>query len=143
MIPSVRAGTIKHQGNTAISNYTGSRTYPSPQSILGSFVLGAGDTQCKLCFQGTPYLSLRVRVPQEVFPAERRIALTPQNVTLLRKKGFIEVLVKHDTGTHAQLLKEDYEEAGTMIPHNFGCTFSFPTPSSVMGFGLIGPVPRP
>jgi hypothetical protein len=89
-------------------------------------------TQCKLCFQGTPYSSLRVRVPWEVFPAERRVTLTPQNVAFLCKKGFAEVLVECDTGTHAQLLNEDYKMASATIPHNFGWIFSFPTPSSVV-----------
>jgi len=53
-----------------------------------------------------------VGVPREVFPNERRVALTPQNVALLRKKGFAEVLVERDAGTHAQFLNEDYEKAG-------------------------------
>lgn len=72
-------------------------------------------TQCKLRFQGTPYSSLRVGVPREVFPNERRVALTPQNVALLRKKGFAEVLVERDAGTHAQFLNEDYEKAGATL----------------------------
>ncbi|KAN0116649.1 NAD(P) transhydrogenase beta subunit domain containing protein [Russula decolorans] len=64
---------------------------------------------------GTPYSSLRVGVPREVFPNERRVALTPQNVALLRKKGFAEVLVERDAGTHAQFLNEDYEKAGATL----------------------------
>jgi NAD(P) transhydrogenase len=58
---------------------------------------------------------LRVGVPREVFPNERRVALTPQNVALLRKKGFAEVLVERDAGTHAQFLNEDYENAGATL----------------------------
>ena len=54
-------------------------------------------------------------VPREVFPNERRVALTPQNVALLRKKGFAEVLVEHDAGVHAQFLNEDYEKAGATL----------------------------
>jgi H+-translocating NAD(P) transhydrogenase len=56
-----------------------------------------------------------VGVPREVFPNERRVALTPQNVALLRKKGFAEVLVERDAGTHAQFLNEDYEKAGATL----------------------------
>ncbi|KAF9013895.1 PNTB-domain-containing protein [Cyathus striatus] len=37
---------------------------------------------------GIPYSSLKVGVPREIFPNERRVALVPQNVALLRKKGF-------------------------------------------------------
>jgi len=56
-----------------------------------------------------------VGVPREVFPNERRVALTPQNVALLRKKGFAEVLVERDAGTHAQFPNEDYEKAGATL----------------------------
>jgi NAD(P) transhydrogenase len=58
---------------------------------------------------------LRVGVPREVFPNEHRVALTPQNVALLRKKGFAEVLVERDAGTYAQFLNEDYEKAGATL----------------------------
>lgn len=54
-------------------------------------------------------------VPREVFPNEHRVALTPQNVALLRKKGFAEVLVERDAGTDAQFLNEDYEKAGATL----------------------------
>jgi NAD(P) transhydrogenase len=56
-----------------------------------------------------------VRVPQEAFPNECRVALTPQNVALLSKKDFAEVLVKRDDGAHAQFLNEDYEKAGAKL----------------------------
>jgi NAD(P) transhydrogenase len=56
-----------------------------------------------------------VGVPREVYPNECRVALTPQNVALLRKKGFTEVLIEHDAGTHAQFLNEDYEKAGATL----------------------------
>ncbi|KAI0263343.1 PNTB-domain-containing protein [Gloeopeniophorella convolvens] len=62
-----------------------------------------------------PYSSLRVGVPRELFPNECRVALTPQNVALLRKKGFAEVLVEHNAGAHAQFLNEDYEKAGATL----------------------------
>ncbi|KAF8274378.1 PNTB-domain-containing protein [Lactarius quietus] len=62
-----------------------------------------------------PYSSLRVGVPRELYPNECRVALTPQNVTLLRKKGFAEVLIEHDAGANAQFLNEDYEKAGATL----------------------------
>ena len=58
---------------------------------------------------------MRVGVPREIFPDERRVALTPQNVALLRKKGFAEVLIERDAGKHAQFLNEDYENAGATL----------------------------
>ena len=54
-------------------------------------------------------------VPREIYPNECRVALTPQNVALLRKKGFAEVLIEHDAGTHAQFSNEDYEKAGATL----------------------------
>ncbi|KAJ3725863.1 NAD(P) transhydrogenase [Lentinula raphanica] len=65
--------------------------------------------------QGTPYSSLSVGVPRETFTNERRVALTPQNVKLLRKKGFGKVLVERNAGIHAQFLDESYAEAGATL----------------------------
>lgn len=65
--------------------------------------------------QGTSYSSLSVGVPREVFTNERRVALTPQNVRLLLKKGFGKVLVEKDAGTNAQFLDAQYIEAGATL----------------------------
>ncbi|KAJ3875929.1 NAD(P) transhydrogenase beta subunit-domain-containing protein [Lentinula edodes] len=65
--------------------------------------------------QGIAYSSLSVGVPREIFTNERRVALTPQNVQLLRKKGFGKVLVEHNAGVHAQFLDETYVEAGATL----------------------------
>ncbi|KAI0046159.1 PNTB-domain-containing protein [Auriscalpium vulgare] len=62
-----------------------------------------------------PYSSLTVGVPRELFPNERRVSLTPQNVALLIKKGFGSVLVEHDAGADAQFLNEDYARAGATL----------------------------
>ena len=64
---------------------------------------------------GTPYASLTVGVPREVFPNERRVALTPQNVSLLLKKGFAQVLVERNAGIEAQFLDEQYVAAGAKL----------------------------
>ncbi|KAF4576779.1 hypothetical protein EYR36_000624 [Pleurotus pulmonarius] len=64
---------------------------------------------------GIPYSSLTVGVPREIFPNERRVALTPQNVALLRKKGFSKVLVEQNAGTEAQFLDEHYVTAGATL----------------------------
>ncbi|KAH8434490.1 putative nicotinamide nucleotide transhydrogenase [Aspergillus melleus] len=62
-----------------------------------------------------PYSALTVGVPRETYPNERRVALTPQNVALLRKKGFSRVLVERGAGEEAQLLDQAYEEAGATL----------------------------
>lgn len=64
---------------------------------------------------GTPYTSLTIGVPRELFPNERRVALTPQNVTLLLKKGFAQVLVEQNAGVEAQFLDEQYAAAGAKL----------------------------
>lgn len=67
----------------------------------------------------TPYSALTVGVPQETFPNERRVALTPQNVALLLKKGFSRVLVERGAGEAAQLLDDAYVKAGaTLVDRN-------------------------
>ncbi|KAL3959356.1 hypothetical protein ACCO45_007518 [Purpureocillium lilacinum] len=60
----------------------------------------------------TPYGQLTVGVPKEVFPGERRVALTPANVALLLKKGFGKILVQRGAGTAAEFHDEAYEKAG-------------------------------
>ena len=64
---------------------------------------------------GIPYSSLIVGVPREIFPNERRVALTPQNAALLRKKGFGQVLVERNAGAEAQFLDEQYAAAGATL----------------------------
>ncbi|KAF9265470.1 PNTB-domain-containing protein [Marasmius fiardii PR-910] len=65
--------------------------------------------------KGTPYSSLTVGVPRESYPNERRIALTPQNASLLLKKGFGKVLVERNAGAEAQFLDEMYTSAGATV----------------------------
>ncbi|KAJ5381914.1 uncharacterized protein N7496_004342 [Penicillium cataractarum] len=63
----------------------------------------------------TPYSALTVGVPREIAPNERRVAITPQNVTMLLKKGFSRVLIERGAGEGAQLLDHVYEKAGATI----------------------------
>lgn len=63
----------------------------------------------------TPYDNLSVGIPRETYPDERRVALTPANAALLRKKGFSKVLVERQAGSLAQFLDEDYEKAGATL----------------------------
>ncbi|KUL92331.1 hypothetical protein ZTR_02413 [Talaromyces verruculosus] len=62
-----------------------------------------------------PYQSLTVGIPRETFPNERRVAITPQNVALLLKKGFSRVLIESGAGAEAQFADESYRKAGAII----------------------------
>ncbi|KAF8308621.1 NAD(P) transhydrogenase [Clavulina sp. PMI_390] len=64
---------------------------------------------------GTPYSSLTIGVPRESYPSERRVSLTPQNVTLLLKKGFKSVLVERGAGTEAKFPDDAYAKAGATL----------------------------
>ncbi|KXJ93548.1 NAD(P) transhydrogenase beta subunit-domain-containing protein [Microdochium bolleyi] len=58
---------------------------------------------------------LTVGVPRETYADERRVAITPQNVTLLKKKGFGNVVVERGAGVEAGFLDEAYEAAGATV----------------------------
>jgi H+-translocating NAD(P) transhydrogenase len=64
---------------------------------------------------GVPYSQITVGVPREIFPNERRVALTPQNAALLYKKGFAKVLVERGAGAEAQFLDEQYAASGATL----------------------------
>ncbi|PNY23309.1 NAD(P) transhydrogenase, mitochondrial [Tolypocladium capitatum] len=66
----------------------------------------------------TPYGELTVGVPKEIYPDERRVALTPANVALLLKKGFGKVLVQRGAGAAAEFHDEAYEKAGATLVDN-------------------------
>lgn len=52
---------------------------------------------------------------KEQYPGERRVAITPQNVAILLKKGFKRVLVESGAGFRAQFLDENYKAAGATL----------------------------
>jgi NAD(P) transhydrogenase len=56
-----------------------------------------------------------VGVPTETFPGERRVAITPNNVAILLKKGYSKVLVQRGAGVAADFLDEAYEKAGATL----------------------------
>ena len=65
-----------------------------------------------------PYSELTIGVPTEVFPGERRVAMTPANAALLLKKGFKRVLVEHGAGYEAQFPTHEYEAAGATMANS-------------------------
>ena len=63
-------------------------------------------------FSAGLYANLTIGVPKESYPGERRVAITPQNVALLLKKGFSTILIERGAGIEAQFTDEAYEQAG-------------------------------
>jgi NAD(P) transhydrogenase len=63
-------------------------------------------------FSAGPYSNLTIGIPKESYPGERRVAITPQNVKLLLKKGFSRILIERGAGAEAQFTDEAYEQAG-------------------------------
>ncbi|KAL6166992.1 hypothetical protein ACJQWK_06444 [Exserohilum turcicum] len=86
---------------TAVAHYASHASEPHDEELPSSPPFTAG-----------PYANLTIGVPKESFPGERRVAITPQNVKLLLKKGFSRVLIEQGAGESAQFLDEAYELAG-------------------------------
>ncbi|KAI1098850.1 NAD(P) transhydrogenase mitochondrial precursor [Jackrogersella minutella] len=63
----------------------------------------------------TPYSDLTIGVPRETFTNERRVAISPQNVALLKKKGFRNVVVERGAGLQADFLDDAYDRAGATL----------------------------
>ncbi len=57
---------------------------------------------------------MRVAVPRETAPGERRVALVPETVSKLREAGFA-IRVERDAGTAAGFLDDSYREAGAEV----------------------------
>ena len=57
---------------------------------------------------------MKLSVPKEVRPGERRVAVTPENVARLIKMGF-SVAVEHDAGAAASFGDDDYAAAGAEV----------------------------
>ena len=57
---------------------------------------------------------MRVAVPKETAPGERRVALVPETVSRLREAGF-DVRIERDAGVAAGFLDEAYAEAGAEV----------------------------
>ncbi len=57
---------------------------------------------------------IRIGVPKEVYPGERRVAATPQTVLRLKKLGF-EVAIESGAGRGIDCFDGTYKEAGAII----------------------------
>lgn len=90
-------------------------TTASPASGATSGASGIQHYSTAVVPPTTPYGQLTVGVPREIYPGERRVALTPTNVALLLKKGFGKVIVERGAGSQAEFLDEAYEKAGATL----------------------------
>ena len=64
--------------------------------------------------------ALRIGVPRERFPGDRRVALIPANIAAFKKAG-LEVLVEAGAGTEAGFPDQVYKEKGaSLIPDRAG-----------------------
>ncbi len=93
-----------------VSVLTGSPRQPQPP-----FGPSPATFSTKVIPPTTPFAKLTVGAPREVFPNERRVALTPQNVAMLLKKGYGRVLVERGAGAEAGFLDAAYEQAGATL----------------------------
>jgi NAD(P) transhydrogenase subunit alpha len=57
---------------------------------------------------------MRIGIPKEIYPGERRVAATPESVTRLIKLGFT-IAVEQGAGTEAKYLDVDFQQAGAEI----------------------------
>lgn len=57
---------------------------------------------------------LTIGVPREVYPEEKRVAMSTENVAKLTKQGFT-INVEKDAGTAANITNEEYEKNGAKI----------------------------
>ncbi|MEY4631057.1 MAG: hypothetical protein RIQ81_1177 [Pseudomonadota bacterium] len=67
--------------------------------------------------------ALKLAVPKEVFPGERRVAITPANVEKFKKLGF-EVVVQAGAGLEAGFDDDSYKKAGAGIASDARALFS-------------------
>jgi NAD(P) transhydrogenase len=64
---------------------------------------------------GKPYNEITIGVPKEIYVNEKRVALTPANVALLKKKGFKAIYVEKGAGVGAKFADSEYEAAGAKL----------------------------
>lgn len=59
--------------------------------------------------------SLKIGVPKEVFPNQKRVAITPETIERIIKKNGVHFLVESGAGEGASIPNEKYREAGAKI----------------------------
>ncbi len=67
--------------------------------------------------------TMKIAVPKETLPDERRVALVPESIKKLAGKG-IAIAVEHDAGAAAYFSNADFESAGATIESDVGALLS-------------------
>ena len=101
------ARTLSHARYRSTSSFKSGRVSPPN--------LGLGQRRFVSTSESTPYRNLTIGVPKEIYRNERRVAITPANVSALLKKGFKRVLVERDAGEAAMFPNSAYEHAGASL----------------------------
>jgi NAD(P) transhydrogenase subunit alpha len=57
---------------------------------------------------------MKIGVPKETRPGERRVAATPETIGRLKKLGF-DISIEHDAGAGASFYDDDYRNAGATV----------------------------
>jgi NAD(P) transhydrogenase subunit alpha len=57
---------------------------------------------------------MKIGVPKEIRPGERRVAATPETIGRLKKLGF-DIAIEHDAGAGASFYDDDYRNAGATV----------------------------
>ncbi|KAH8808487.1 NAD(P) transhydrogenase, alpha chain [Xylogone sp. PMI_703] len=115
--------SLKWTGSKALQSYTKPHLELTPFHIpatrtyatVSDFIKDPASELTLPPAPSIPYSKLTVGIVKEIFPNERRVAITPQNVAALLKKGFAQVLVERGAGAEAQFLDEAYEQAGAIL----------------------------
>lgn len=70
-----------------------------------------------LAYNATGEQAMKVAIPRESVSGERRVAMVPQTVRQLTKRGW-EICVENAAGTQALLSDQEYQDAGASIVHD-------------------------
>ena len=81
---------------------------------------------------------MEVGVPREANAADRRVALVPATVAILKSKG-LEVVVESGAGAGAEYLDEVYREKGALITATRDDVFSTADVILQINHKIIGP----
>ncbi|KAJ5908605.1 hypothetical protein N7495_001287 [Penicillium taxi] len=116
-VPSACAGNLLLSGTQAVSQarqtaFSSRKNLPKWSCVSQRF---ASTTAAESSVPTISYSDLTVGVPRETYQDERRVAITPQNVTLLLKKGFSRVLIERGAGDGALFLDDAFKKAGATI----------------------------
>lgn len=78
-------------------------------------VLSASKKFTFACNFATDAKSIRIGVPKEVFPNEKRVAITPETVERMVKKNGVQFLVESGAGEGASIPDDKYVAVGAKI----------------------------